>query len=246
MVIMNKLPRTTQRTPPSCFSCQWRERSQWCVLDQEDFRILAKNKTCSTYAPGQLIFQQGAPTTGIYCIEQGVVALRRSDAHGHSVLVRLCHGGETIGYRDVLAGGEYGTSAECLHESRICLISQASVQGLLERNPALGLSFLKRSLSDLQQAEETILQITSLSVRGRLAHLLLALKDRYGEASETGRLSIDLPLSRQDIASILGTRPETVARAIHALEVDGVVVFSGRRATVPDLDGLLDELEPTS
>lgn len=80
-------------------------------------------------------------------------------------------------------------------------------------------------------------------MRTRMAHLLLTLKDRFAEAAEDGTLSMKLPLSRQDIADILGARPEMVARIIHALEVDGVAIFSGRKVVIPDLDPLLDEIE---
>jgi CRP/FNR family transcriptional regulator len=82
-----------------------------------------------------------------------------------------------------------------------------------------------------------------MSVRARTAHLLLMLKDRFATVTEDGSLSFELPLSRKDMASIVGTRPETIARTIRSLEADGVTRFSGRRVTVHDLDALLDEVE---
>ncbi|MCB1153632.1 winged helix-turn-helix domain-containing protein, partial [bacterium] len=62
---------------------------------------------------------------------------------------------------------------------------------------------------------------------------------------EDGNILIELPMSRQDIADMVGARPETIARTIRSLQDDGVATFKGREVMVPDLDALLDELEPT-
>jgi CRP/FNR family transcriptional regulator len=115
---------------------------------------------------------------------------------------------------------------------------------MLSHNPTLGLNFLTHLAEDLDSAEESILQNSSLSVRTRLVHLLLTLKDRFAGVTEDGTIELSLPLARQDLAALLGTRPETIARTIHALESDSVAMFSGRTVRIPDLDMLLNEIEP--
>jgi len=206
--------------------------------------VLDDLKTNASYLPGQILFSQGEPCDGLYSVLSGVVSIRKTDVHGRTVLVRLRHPGETMGYRDFFAGSVFTTSAEALAPTRVCFIRAPAVRSLLVRNPSLGLRFLEQVSHDLQNAEETILQSASLSARARLAHLLLTLKERHGSVGDDGDLRITLPLSRQDIADLLGTRPETIARVINALEKDGVAVFSGRMVIVPDLDALLDEIEP--
>lgn len=242
---MADLKRVQKNVRPSfsCFSCQWRERTEWCVLEDEDLTLLDERKATSKIGNGQFIFHQGDTCSGVFTIVAGAVAIRKTDSQGNMVLVRLRHPGETIGYRDFFHGRVFTTSAQALCETSLCFIDAKSVNTLLEHNPALGLGFLNRMGSDLQEAEETILQSASLPVRTRLTHLLLTLKDRYAEVRDDGALTMKLPLSRQDIADILGARPETVARMIHGLEQDGVAFFSGRMVVMPDLDLLLDEIE---
>ena len=227
----------------NCFSCQSRCQTEWCSLEQADLELLNRVKVCNTYQPGQVIFYQGNPCLGIYCIMAGTVAIRLNDAQGNSAIVRLAHGGETIGYRAFFAGQPYHASAEALTSAKVCFVDKAAVRRLLEHNPSVGLGFLKHMADDLESAEDAKLHAMALSVRARLAHLLLVLKDRFGSAAEDGSLVIELPLSRQDMAAMVGTRPETIARAVRSLEDEGIARFAGRKVVVPDLDALLDVIE---
>jgi CRP/FNR family transcriptional regulator len=229
---------------PQCFTCQWRDRSAWCVLNDEDLGRLNSSKVVRTFQPGQNIYVQGDPANGVYCVESGAVTLRKTDENGNAMVVGMAHAGEAIGYRDFFSRKEFMATAQAVEPVRLCFVNRALVDALLRRNPALGLRFLVRISEDLNHAETMMLQNSTLSVRTRVAHLLLALKDRYGEVEEDGTLVIRLPLSRQDIASMLGTRPETISRAIHILEESEVAQFSGRQVRVADLDILLDEIEP--
>ena len=245
---MNK----SRRDPPrlhsnqeahSCFTCQMRNRTEWCVLPQDDLMRLDTSKRVRSVPAGHTIYHQGDPVQGIFCIESGTVAIRKTDVHGNSMLMRLAHSGQTIGYRDYFGGDGFTASAETLTPATVCHVERASLQDLLEHNPGLGLKFLSHIAKDLDSAEDSILQHTSLSVRTRLAHLLLTLKERYAGINARGEIVISLPINRQDIAALLGTRPETIARTIHALESDSVATFSGRQVLVPNLDILLNEIE---
>jgi len=122
-------------------------------------------------------------------------------------------------------------------------IDQSAIRLLLGKNPSLGLRFLRRAAHDLSEAEDKFLQSVTLSVHARFAHLLLVLKDRYGSASDAEDISIDLPLSRQDMAALIGIRPETMSRTIKQFEKEGLAQFSGRRVHIPHLDKLMDALE---
>ena len=66
----------------------------------------------------------------------------------------------------------------------------------------------------LNTAEEMVLQSATLPVRARFAHLLLVLKDRYGVTGDNGELTLKLPLSRQDMAAMIGIRPESMSWTI--------------------------------
>ena len=227
----------------NCFTCQTRDRQKWCRLSEEDLAALDRVKISNVYKRGQVIFYQGNPCLGVYGIEEGTVALRKTDSEGNGIIVRIAHAGQTLGYRAHFSGESYTATAETLSDARIGFIDRAGVMELLERSPNLGLGFLRRLANDLKESEDHRLQTATLPVRARVAHLLLSLKERFATADDAGHITLDLPLSRQDLAAIIGTRPETIARTIKALENDGVAAFDGRRVFIADLDALLDEIE---
>ena len=228
----------------SCFTCQNRDRTEWCVLKPDEIKLLDEGRVTREYQPGEIVFHEGDPARGIFCVESGSVGIRKSDADGHSVLLYLSNAGDTLGYRAFLAGENYNASAEVLERSRICQIDATTVRTILQHNPELGLRYLTLISRNLGKAENRILQNTTLSVRARFAHLLAVLLERYAERSGGGPIEFDLPLSRQDMASMIGTTPESLSRTIAKLETDKIVRLSGRRLTVPDVEMLVREFEP--
>lgn len=190
-----------------------------------------------------MIYTQGEPCHSVFCVVSGIIALRKSDSDGNSILVRLVHAGQTLGYRDLFLDKVYTNTAEVLRPSIICRIPECAVRELMDHNPKLGRQFLIHSAADQESTEESLLQQITLPVRSRLIHLLLELKDRYGHQLVDGSIELSLPLTRQDIAALLGTRPETIARTIGNLNNDQVMNFNGRTVKIPNLQTLLDEIE---
>lgn len=227
----------------NCFTCQARGRTEWCILTDDELALLDQGKVSRQHLPGDVIFHEGDKCHGVHCIESGLIGIRKMDAAGNEVLLRLSHSGDTMGYRSFLAGNDHNNSAEVLEESTVCFVSGPTVRALLEKNPALGLRFLKHAAQDLDAAEEKVLQTTTSPIRARFAHLLLVLKDRYGVTGKDGTLTLELPLSRQDMAAMIGIRPESMSRTIRSFEEEDIAQFSGRRVHVARIEDLIEALE---
>lgn len=235
--------KANKSVPRNCFTCQTRDRTEWCALNEDDLRLLNQGKVSRDYLPGDVIFREGDPCTGIYCLEAGLVGVRKLDAAGNEILLRLVEPGDTIGYRAFLVGAGHRNSAEAIDSSVVCFIGARTVHGLLEHNPFLGLQFLKHAARDLAGIEEKILQATTQPVRARFAHLMLVLKDRYGSVGDNGDMTLELPMSRKDLAAMLGVRPESLSRIVREFQDEDVARFAKRQVYVPHIDSLLDELE---
>ena len=227
-----------------CRMCHVMGRSVWSCLTQSELQKLNDGVTRREYAAGEVIYTMGQPNTGIFCISSGTVAVRRFDADGNSVLLYLAYQDDILGYRSWLMGGEHKTTAETLEPSVVCTVAANAVQSLLDDNPELGLQFLKRSIKEVEKAHDAIVETATRSNRQRFVHLLLVLMKRHGGEVDGLERQIRLPLTRRDMASMIGTRHETVSRIIGRLESEGLASFSGRKVTVPNVEALYKELQP--
>ncbi len=228
---------------PACEPCHGRHHAEWNALDDAGLATLNRARQVREYGAGDTIFKQGSPCTGLFCVDSGDIALRKADDHGASAIVRMARAGQTIGYRALFSNGPYLATAEAITASQVCFVPAATVKELMERHVALTYRFLKRFADDLRDSEVQRLHAQSLSTRARLADYLLRLKDREGTVGDDGSIHLELPLSRTDLAALLGTRRESIARAIRALQDARVAQFDGRSVRIPDLDNLFDELE---
>lgn len=232
------------KTSPHKFSCQMRDHSEWSVLTEDELNFLNLKKVCRKYARGVVVIHEGDSCRGIYCVESGLIGIRKTNADGNSVLLgRLAGAGSTFGYRPLLAKENHRASAEIMKESIICFIEKKAVWELLSHNPNLGLKFLQMATRDLGKAEEEILQLSTLDLRTRFVHLLLVFMKHYGTVSRDGMVKLELPLSRRDLAAMVGARPETITRVIRKIEEDGIAEFSGRMVTIPEVLRLHKEIE---
>jgi len=222
----------------TCFDCQQRWQSEWGILSEEEHAVLNNAKICKKFLQKDIIFDEGEQCLGVYCIESGLVGVRKMTQEGDSVLVRLAFPGETLGYRPCLADEPHRGIGEALENSIICFIESSVVRTLISRNPALGLKFLKRATMSMGDAEEKYFENVTLDVRARFSHLLVTLMDRYGKANGGGEISFRMPLSRQDLAALIGTRPESLSRIIRDMENDGIASFSRRMVCIPEREKL--------
>lgn len=226
-----------------CSGCPRLSDAVWSVLGAEELAVLGASRQQRVFSAGQTVVLQGEPSRGIHCIESGEVAVRKTDDSGNTFLLRCSGPDSTIGYRAYFARRPHAETVEALIDTRTCFIPSDTLTDLLRRSNALAGRFLACAAQELEDADDSRLRQAFLPVRARFAHLLLCLRERHGTVEPDGTLIISLPISRQDIASQLGTVPETVARTIRALGESGIATFDGRSVRVPDLDLLLDEVE---
>lgn len=235
--------RARRRGPPDCASCPSRARSEWCSLGSAALGRLNAAKVPHGYAAGDALYHEGHAFTGLFCIEQGTVLLRRGEGTEAPAVVGLAEPGQTLGHRAYFAGGRHEATARAATACRACFVDKSVLDALLANEPALARRFLARLSADCERAEASLVRATSTSVEARLARLLLELRDHHGRVDDDGNLVLELPLSRRELASFVGARPESISRAIATLAARGAATFAGRRVVVADLDALFDASE---
>lgn len=230
------------RTGP-CVDCPHNSATCWALLGERDHRLLQDYRTDIQLAPGQVLFHEGANCHGLHCVSSGLLALRKSDGVGNSVILRLSHPGEILGFPAYCGRMDYTASAEALQPSRVCFFPSRLLDDLVERNPELRSEFARLLALELRGYGEARLQMATRTVERRLLDLLAQLLPTCGSLDLEGNAAtLELPLARRDLAAMLGVRPETVARSLRQLEQQGHAHFSGRQVRIPDLRRLRREL----
>ena len=225
-----------------CFQRDYARGTVLRVLSGDELNWLSDRAICKTREPGHNIFHEGTECTGIHFVHEGLVGVRRSDVDGNSVLIRLAQRGDPLGYWTMLLGECHQSTAEVLQPSHTCFINASCMHEILHRNPAFAMEFLRHASRDISKAQERFCQTVTLNLRARLIHFLLLMKNRYGHVTDDGTLLIDLPISRSDMAEMIGVRTESLSRTIHQMTDDGVLEFSGRHVSIDTADLLIEEL----
>lgn len=233
---------TTARTcrVRSCLECPER-CAELSIIPDEELVEMSRNKRVLRFPAGDLVFRQGDECEGIHAISSGAVGLRKANRRGQSVITRLIHAGQLLGYRTFFAGGTYAASAVAVTDVEVCLFSAEAIDHALRTCPTLARRLLRRLARDLRAAEEEKLAVAAVPVRGRLVQLLLDLGDRYGVPSRDG-LVFRLPLARQEMAALIGVRPESVARALRELRDDELISVRGRQVELLNVEALVGEV----
>lgn len=223
----------------SCSNCSG-QPSEWNALSAPELDALAKGMRTRILQAGEALYLQGDPCEGIYCLERGLIGIRRLDHAGQSVLLRLAHGGDLLGYNALMREEEHLESAEVLAPSRVCFIGRWLISPMLRRNVNLSNAFLRRALTDLSRLEHDYSNLLTKTLKGRLLCFLMSFHRQAAPDQDQDVCSFELPLQRKELAALLGATPESVSRIIGRLNAEGAVEIKERHVEIRDLGRVLN------
>lgn len=198
---------------------------------------LSERFPARAYEAGDSIYVAGAPAERLYIVATGNVKLLRPTPGGQNVLLDLLAPGDFFGSLPSLGDREYPDTAEAQTGCCVLSISADDFQEILETYPSVALATLTITAERLREAHEVIEQLSAHRVEARLAATLLKLADRLGEPHDEGLL-IQMPLSRQDLAEMIGTTIETVSRVMSEFRRAGLIQSGRRWVVITDRAGL--------
>ena len=203
-------------------------------LSEADRRRIAEVAVTRRYARGEHVHRPGEES-GLRIVHRGRVKVHRLTESGNDQLIRILLPGEFLGETTLLTGRPVDSWAEALETSEVCTVGSGSMQRLFREQPSVALRMLAGLSRRLDEAEQQMSAVTGTTVGRRLAEHLLEL------AAESGSASFRLPSTKKDLASYLGTTPETLSRRLGDLQDSGLVrLAGGGRVELLDPEGLRD------
>ncbi len=210
-------------------------------LPNEHLVKISSIASTSKFDKGEMIFHEGDKGNGFYMVEKGKVKVFKLSFEGKEQILHIYGPGNTFGEVPVFEGKNFPASSMALEKSVIIFLPRNKFVDLITATPGLGMILL----ADLsKRLRDFTIQIENLSLKevpARLAAYILTLsKEQQNEKQVT------LPISKAQLANLIGTTPETVSRILKKMMSSSYIEVQTKTILINDLDGLLELSESGS
>ncbi len=220
-----------------CKVCPYRGQSVFSGLSDGRLDEFCGLKLVNHYKKDQRIFYEGEPNMGLFILCSGKVKLSRTAPSGKRQIVDMMGPCGLLDEKDLFLRDQRTVTAEAIEDCLVCFIKKSDFIEFLKLNSPVAIKIIERLSEQLERAEEKIEALTVMEAKQRLADLLLRLGGRYGKETPEGRL-VEIPLTREEIAEIMGATQETVIRILSKFKKDEIVKEVGKRTLLLNEDRL--------
>jgi CRP/FNR family transcriptional regulator, dissimilatory nitrate respiration regulator len=184
---------------------------------------------------GQMIFNQGDPGTGLYIVQKGQIKIFKLSADGKEQILHIYGPGNIFGEVPVFQGKNFPAAAMALELSRILFIPRDRFIRLITHTPTLGMNMLADLSRRLREFADQVEALSLKEVPERLAGYIRTLARAQKKEDW-----ITLPISKTQIANLIGTTPETLSRILKKMTDDHLIETKGKHIRILDPDRLAD------
>jgi CRP/FNR family transcriptional regulator, cyclic AMP receptor protein len=198
-------------------------------------RDLSKDRRTRQVGKKEVLFREGDEMRNVPFVISGKVRTFKINSDGKEFVTNLHNADEFVGYMGLLESGHASETAECLEDCEVALIPREDLLALLFRDRDVSHRFIKMLAHNVKEKEQHLLQLAYASVRQRVAQAILRLHMRF---AKDGDGSIGVRISREDLATIVGTATESLIRCLTDLKDERVIDAHGRDLRIIDMTKL--------
>jgi len=217
-----------------------RETPLFAALAETEMRALSSRITRLHFGRGELLFNEGDPSSGLFLVVSGKIRIFKMSPSGREQVLSVETPGSSFAELPVFDGGKYPASASALEDAEVLFISRRDFQNFCREHPEVALKVLAVVGSRLRRLVGIIEDLSFTTVRQRLISVLLRLTEESGTTTKNG-VRLELNKSHQDLAAELGTVRELVSRNLSRLQAEGFLDVDGRTIFIKDLAALRRE-----
>ena len=218
---------------------------QFQGLENKEMELICRDGKCCYIPTGGFIFYQGDPAQRIYAILKGWLKLVQNNPEGEQVIIRLIGPTTFFGVVALTQNSEYLLSAQATEESTVIYWTRDEFLMWIRKVPTLALNAFHMMADHAHELQDRFTQLATERVERRLARTLLRLARQTGRKVPNGVL-IDMPLTRKDLAEMIGASLFTVSRLLKKWEDQGIVTSKRKSITIRYPHGLVCIAEDTS
>lgn len=191
-------------------------------LESEQFASLCQCTTKRRLHRGSFLFRQGETASTVYLIKSGKLKLVQTSEDGRETILDICGPGEVLGELSLYQEQEQPSSAIAMEEMCICCFSKHQFEALIKQNPSFALRIIgylgQKRYENMQKLREE----TRQTVKEKLLSLFYRFAKKYGR-TKAGRIMIDLQITQQELADMLGSSRVMVVHAIKDLKAANII-----------------------
>lgn len=207
-------------------------------LPEDAREALARSARVARYPRRTAIFHEGDEPTALYGVISGAVKVYRDLPNGRQRILEVIEPGRAFAVVPALDGNPLPASAMTLPDSELAVFPRRVLMAHLKSSPQAMLAAVEDLCASSRHLQERLWsELSYRSVPQRTAGLLLRLAEEWGHVGPGGRITLELPLTRTEMAESLGAPRESISRALSALVKRGIISLEGDRLTIlePDL-----------
>jgi CRP-like cAMP-binding protein len=206
-------------------------------LSDEDFKELEPYLTTTLYKKKDDIFTEGDAPEWFYIVATGKIKITKISHDGKEIILEIISPNDIFGGVAVLRNFPYPANAVAMEDSEVVKISRKNLMRLVDRFPNL-MYLIALQLGDrMKSSYDSLKNIALDRVEARIAALLLKLSNKVGLETDEG-LVIDMRLTKQDVADMVGTTVETSIRTFSKFKKQGLVADADGKIIIKDRKGL--------
>lgn len=202
-------------------------------LSDADLKLISDLMQVKSFPKGSILFFEGDPGEALHVIRKGRVKISKSSADGREQILHILKDGDVFAEVVLFDQGPYPATAEAVEDTTVSLLYNSDMERLLYSHPVLAVKLLRLMSKRLRQSQILIRDLALHDAYGRMASLLLRFAFREGQKTSEG-IVLDLALTRQDMANMIGTSRETVARILSRFQKDGLLKLDRQKIIILD------------
>lgn len=207
-------------------------------LSEEQLTTIHKYTTERYFSKGTIIFLEGNAGEGFHYIKTGRVKIVKTAYDGREHIIKILGCGEIFAEVLLFSNRPYPATAVAMEDSCVGIIRNTDLEQLILNNNFLALQLIKALSQRLLYAQQKIKNLALNDVIARTAEVLVRLSYEQGVQNSDSTIEIFLDLSRQELASLVGTTRETVTRTLSSLKRDKLIDFEGHKIKILNLEQL--------
>ena len=202
-------------------------------LPEKQLKEIEQIAVSRHFNKGEVIFLEGDDGNGFFLVAEGLVKIFKVSSEGKEQILHILGPGEPFGEVPVFSGQQFPASAETIIESHLLFFPRTAFVNLISANPSLAMNMLAVLSMRLRQFTVQVENLSLKEVSGRLAAYLVYLADEEGKED-----AVTLNISKGQLASLLGTIPETLSRVFTRMTELNLIEMDGRNIKLLDRSGL--------